>query len=244
MRGARPLDPSPGGWFTALLDAWPKGRLGAQERLRKYRIATRWRIASTRGGPRPSATAIAITLLVLELSVPQESLDDLFREILDQWPSYLAYGTSFWTIAGVWLVHHAIFRRLRYADPTLMLLNLVLLMAVSFLPYPTKLMAEAIQSAGAERVAVLFYGATLLVISVIVTSLGHYAAGRGALLAEGVSASDFQARIARLRPSLAFYGPLLVAEIFVPQLAAFGLLAVSLLATALPFHLRRRAAAN
>jgi uncharacterized membrane protein len=59
-------------------------------------------------------------------------------------------------IAGVWLVHHAIFRRLRYADPTVMLLNLVLLMAVSFLPFPTKLMAEAIESAGAERVAVIF----------------------------------------------------------------------------------------
>jgi uncharacterized membrane protein len=50
-------------------------------------------------------------------------------------------------IAGVWLVHHAILRRLAYADPTLVLLNLVLLMAVSFLPFPTKLMAEAIESA-------------------------------------------------------------------------------------------------
>ena len=188
--------------------------------------------------------AIAITLLVLELSVPEESLDELLQGILDQWPSYLAYGTSFWMISGVWLVHHAIFRRLRYADPTLMLLNLVLLMAVSFLPFPTKLMAEAIESVSAERVAVIFYGATLLLITLIVTSLGRYAAGHGALLAEGVSASDLQARIARLRPSLAFYGPLLVAAIFVPQLAAFGLLAVSLLATALPFLLRRRAASR
>jgi uncharacterized membrane protein len=45
--------------------------------------------------------AIAITLLVLELSVPAESFDDLLQGILDQWPSYLAHATSFWTIAGV-----------------------------------------------------------------------------------------------------------------------------------------------
>ena len=188
--------------------------------------------------------AIAITLLVLELSVPEESFDDLFRGILDEWPSYLAYGTSFWVIAGVWLVHHAIFRRLKYADPTLMLLNLVLLMAVSFLPFPTKLMAEAIESVSAERVAVIFYGATLLLITLIVTSLGRYAAGRGALLAEGISAAELQGAMTRLQPSVAFYGSLLVAAIFVPQLAAFGLLAVSLLATALPFLLRRRAASS
>jgi uncharacterized membrane protein len=188
--------------------------------------------------------AIAITLLVLELSVPAESFDDLLQGILDQWPSYLAYATSFWTIAGVWLVHHAIFRRLAYADPTLMLLNLVLLMAVSFLPFPTKLMAEAIESAGAERVAVLFYAGTLLAISAIVTSIGRYAASPDALHAEGISVPELHAMSTRLQPSLAFYGPLLVFAIFAPQPAAFGLLGVSVLVTALPFHLRRRASAR
>jgi uncharacterized membrane protein len=49
--------------------------------------------------------AIAITLLVLELSVPEDDCDDLFAGILDQWPSYLAYLTSFLTIGGVWLIH-------------------------------------------------------------------------------------------------------------------------------------------
>ena len=51
--------------------------------------------------------AIAITLLVLELSVPADEFDDLLAGILDQWPSYLAYLTSFLTIGGVWLVHTA-----------------------------------------------------------------------------------------------------------------------------------------
>lgn len=186
--------------------------------------------------------AIAITLLVLDLSVPAGSFDDLVRGILDQWPSYLAYATSFWTIAGVWLVHHGLFRRLAYADGRLMLMNLVLLMVVSFLPFPTRLMAEAIDSSSAERVAVLFYGAVLLLLSAIAASMGRYAAARTGLLAEGVSRSDVLGHASRVEPSLPFYGSLLLLAIFAPKVAAFGLLAVALLATALPFRWRRRLA--
>jgi Endosomal/lysosomal potassium channel TMEM175 len=53
--------------------------------------------------------AIAITLLVLDIGVPDEAFDDLWRGIGDQWPSYLAYATSFWTIGGLWIAHHALF---------------------------------------------------------------------------------------------------------------------------------------
>ena len=70
-----------------------------------------------------------------------------------------AYVTSFITIGGIWLVHHGIFRRLQYANSCVMLINLLLLMAVSFLPFPTKLLAEAIHEPDAERAAVIFYGA-------------------------------------------------------------------------------------
>ena len=115
--------------------------------------------------------AIAITLLILEVTVPETAFDNLWRGIADQWPSYLAYVTSFLTIGGIWLAHHGIFRRLQYANTPLMLINLLLLMAVSFLPFPTKLMAEAIQNSDAERAAVIFYGATLLVISILLRAL-------------------------------------------------------------------------
>ena len=90
--------------------------------------------------------------------MPETAFDNLWRGIADQWPSYLAYATSFITIGGIWLAHHGIFRRLQYANTPLMLINLLLLMAVSFLPFPTKLMAEAIHSSDAERAAVIFYG--------------------------------------------------------------------------------------
>jgi TMEM175 potassium channel family protein len=103
--------------------------------------------------------------------VPETAFDDLWRGILDQWPSYLAYVTSFITIGGIWLAHHGLFRRLKYANQRLMVINLLLLMTVSFLPFPTKLMAEAIHNSDAERAAVIFYGATLLVISSLLNAL-------------------------------------------------------------------------
>jgi uncharacterized membrane protein len=188
--------------------------------------------------------AIAITLLVLEISVPSEEFDDLFRGILDQWPSYLAYATSFWTIAGLWIVHHGIFRRMRYADVKVVGLNLTLLLAVSFLPFPTHLMAEAISSASAERVAVIFYGAVLLAISALMTAIARYVAASPPLLHDGVTRSDVLAVAAAFEPSLAFYGGLLVAAVFVPQLAAFGLLVLSILVIALPLIVRARRTAT
>jgi hypothetical protein len=59
--------------------------------------------------------AIAITLLVLDIRVPESEFNHLWHGIAHQWPSYLGYATSFVTIGGIWLAHHGIFRRLRYA---------------------------------------------------------------------------------------------------------------------------------
>jgi uncharacterized membrane protein len=86
--------------------------------------------------------AIAITLLVLDLAVPAVSDDDLLRSLADQWPSYVAYVASFSTIGAVWLAHSVITEYLDLADATLIRLNLLLLLAVSFLPFPTRLLAE------------------------------------------------------------------------------------------------------
>jgi uncharacterized membrane protein len=184
--------------------------------------------------------AIAITLLVLELSVPEDDFHDLLVGILDQWPSYLAYLTSFLTIGGVWLIHHAILRRMRYADSWIVRMNLVLLLVVSFLPFPTKLVAEAISSTSAERVAVLFYGATLLAISLIVSAMGRYVAARDALRREGVTASDVRTVVALAEPSLGFYASLVALSVFVPRVAAFGLLAVAAVTVVLPPRLVSR----
>jgi uncharacterized membrane protein len=80
--------------------------------------------------------AIAITLLVLELAVAEDAGSDLVRGILEQWPSYLAYVTSFLTIGAVWMAHSAATGALRAADGVLYRLNLLVLLVASFLPFP------------------------------------------------------------------------------------------------------------
>ncbi len=122
--------------------------------------------------------AIAITLLVLEIKVEPHALEHPWQAIADEWPSYLAYVTSFLTIGGVWMAHHALFHHLKSSTRSLMRLNILLLMVVSFLPFPTGLMAEALQtSRPAERAALVIYGATAFAIELL--DRGHDALRRG-----------------------------------------------------------------
>ncbi len=174
--------------------------------------------------------AIAITLLILEVNVPETAFDNLWRGIADQWPSYLAYVTSFITIGGIWLAHHGIFRRLQYANTPLMLINLLLLMAVSFLPFPTKLMAEAINSSDAERTAVIFYGLSLLVISCLISALWGSVARDRHLLQPEVSAKEFNAIALATTPSVGFYVGVIVLAVLAPKIAVFGYLLIAIVA--------------
>lgn len=172
--------------------------------------------------------AIAITLLVLDINVPESDFDDLWHGIADQWPAYLAYVTSFMTIGGLWLAHHSIFRRLRYVDTTLMRVNLLLLLAASFLPFPTRLMAEAIRNPDAERAAVIFYGGALLVISVLLTMMWRAIAVRPQLLHPEVGQGEADAISRATAPNIGFYVVATLVAILVPYVAAFGYLAISI----------------
>lgn len=173
--------------------------------------------------------AIAITLLVLELGVPEESFDDLWAGIAEQWPSYLAYVTSFLTIGVIWFIHHGMFRRLAFADATITRLNLLLLMLVALLPYPTKLMAEAINNSESERAAVIFYGLVLFVISALLSLIWRHVASNRDLIADGVSPEEVQQISRESTPNMAFYAVILLIAIVAPQVAAFGYLAVAIL---------------
>jgi TMEM175 potassium channel family protein len=173
--------------------------------------------------------AIAITLLVLDISVPTTGFDHMWSAIGDQWPSYVAYVTSFWTIGGLWIVHHGVFRRMRNADYTVLLMNLALLMFVAFLPFPTKLMADALQRTG-EHPAVLFYGATLFAISLTVSGIARYAAARPELVPDGSARDEVRDIAAQTTPSLGFYGVVIALAFLAPKVAVFGYLAISIIA--------------
>ena len=175
--------------------------------------------------------AIAITLLVLDIKIEPSQFDHLWRALGEEWPSYLAYVTSFLTVGGVWLAHHGLFSRLQAVDPVLMRLNLLLLMAVSFLPFPTGLMAGALQgSASAERAAVVVYGATAVLIEVLGAAAWRYAASRPGLLADHTAPlpETAQRRRGTLRGGL--YGlAIFVGILVLPRLAAFGYFLVAAL---------------
>ena len=131
--------------------------------------------------------AIAITLLVLEISIEPGQFDHLGRALLDEWPAYLAYVTSFLTVGSVWIAHHSLFTHLRFVDPVLLRLNLVLLLVAAFLPFPTAVMADAFDhTARAERVAIVFYGGVALLMEILLRSAIQYAQARPALHMPGV----------------------------------------------------------
>jgi TMEM175 potassium channel family protein len=174
--------------------------------------------------------AFAITLLVLDLHVPASEFNHLWRGIAHQWPSYLGYATSFLTVGGIWLVHYGIFRRVQYADRRVMQVNLVLLMAVAFLPFPTSLVAEAIRHADAERAAVIFYGASLLVISLLYSALWSAVASDRTLLKPDVSKKEVDAIARATTPNLGFYLAVILLAFIAPKVAAFGYLVIAIVA--------------
>jgi uncharacterized membrane protein len=173
--------------------------------------------------------AIAITLLVLEIHVPAGDFADLWHGILHQWPSYLAYVTSFAAIGGVWLAHHGVFHRLQAVNNQVMRVNLLLLMMVSFLPFPTKLVAEAIRDEDAARVAVIFYGIALFVVGALVAALWGAVLRDRELLKPEVTDDEVRQVTLALTPHLGFYIGATVFAIFAPRGAAFFYLAIAVL---------------
>jgi uncharacterized membrane protein len=115
----------------------------------------------------------AATLLVVDIALrpPGTALE----QVLHAWPDYLAYVVSFLTIGVGWLAHTAMTDRLARTDGLLLRINLLLLLVVAFLPFPTKLVAEALHHSGSERVFVTLYGLTLLAIRSLGFALDAYA---------------------------------------------------------------------
>jgi len=128
--------------------------------------------------------AIAITLLILEVKVPRHMPEGkLWQALLEQWPSYLAFLTSFFTIGVMWINHHRLFTLIRRCDDALLFINLMLLLGVTWIPFPTALLAEYVGHPGAWIGAVVYSG-SFFVIAIIFQVLWRYSTGRGRLLGD------------------------------------------------------------
>ena len=171
--------------------------------------------------------AIAVTLLVLDITVSGQAGQHLLRSVADVWPSYLAYVVSFATIGAAWLGHNAITEYLERTDAAFVRLNLLLLLVVSFLPFPTRLLADYIGQDSPERVAVTFYGISLLLASTLLMVLWRYAV-RAHLVRPDAADEEIQLLTERLTPGLAGYLVLIISGLFLPILAVIGYLAIAL----------------
>jgi uncharacterized membrane protein len=141
--------------------------------------------------------AIVITLLVLDIRVPEIPADLVSQElpsrILDLEPKFLSYVISFLVIAIYWQAHHRVFRPIRSYDSTLLWLNVLFLMAISFLPFPTSLLGEY----GEEQLSVVIYAATAAVASLLLVSISWYAAAEHRLVSSDLD--DEAERIQRVQ---------------------------------------------
>ncbi|HEY7356925.1 MAG TPA: TMEM175 family protein [Ktedonobacterales bacterium] len=130
--------------------------------------------------------AVAITLLVLEIKIPPPETSGLGLWVLNQWPSFLAYFISFTTILIMWINHHAIFNLIHRTDHTFMVINGVLLLLITFVNYPTAVLAEHLQAPARsdQTFAGAFYSATFVVTALAFQALWRYATYNRRLLSK------------------------------------------------------------
>ncbi len=169
--------------------------------------------------------AVAITLLVLNIKIPGlDSLGkllndrDLWPVLRDEWPSLVAYVTSFATIGIMWLNHHRLFVHIRRTNTVLLLLNLLLLLFIVFVPVPTALLAEYVVRPN-QHAAAIVYSGTFFLTACCFNLLWRYASYHNRLLGK---VADTRAVTAISGQYL--FGPLL-------YLVSFGLAWVNTLAS-------------
>jgi uncharacterized membrane protein len=160
--------------------------------------------------------AIAITLLILTVKVPKASelgAGGLSAALLAMWPQYLALVTSFATILAKWINHHRIFTYIQRSDHTLLYWNGLVLLLVTFLPFPTALMAEYLQRPEGNVAGAVFAG-TFVAITFAFKGLWNYVSKNGNLLAQNIHSDDIDQINNRLRfAPLLYLGPFAIAFI-------------------------------
>ncbi len=118
--------------------------------------------------------AIAVTLLVLDLPHPGGS-SRLAHDLIEDWPSYLAYLVSFVTIGVIWIEHVGLLSAVRFVNRRFLERTLVFLLFVSIIPWPTALAADYVTSGGGQaRTVAVLYASIMLLMSVSMTASWRY----------------------------------------------------------------------
>src|SRR5215218_6687590 len=110
-----------------------------------------------------------------KLKVPDVEPGGLSDALIESWPSYATYVVSFLTIGIIWVNHHAVLDRIRNVNRPLLFMNLVFLMAVAAIPFPTALLGDYLQAGHDERLAAAVYGGTMSLMGVTFGAIWAYA---------------------------------------------------------------------
>lgn len=187
--------------------------------------------------------AIAITLLVLELKVPPAGTD-LTTALLAEWPAYLGYLISFAFIGASWVAHNTTTTYLRAVNPVWMRLNLLVLLAVSLLPFTTSLMATHLNEAEAKVVTVLF-GVNLTIATALMSVMIRVAATTDGMAADEEAAVALSGFERERRVALFLQAGATLVAFIAPVTATVVFLGISFLLLFEPlWRLRRKARAG
>lgn len=174
--------------------------------------------------------AIAITLLVLNLKVPDGTPGTVVQQLRDQWTAYVAYLASFIYVGVVWVSHHALFTRIDRVDSGVLWRNLVLLLAVSVLPFPTATLAFAMQHGtySDQLASLVLYGLVAVGMACTWLIMFSYLDGRNDLLSDDVPVGFF--REERRRAAFGIASPVLTIAIGIiaPAVALLAFLVLPL----------------
>jgi uncharacterized membrane protein len=160
--------------------------------------------------------SIAITLLILEFKVPSyDSLPGglLSEALLKQWPSFFSFTVSFLTILIMWVNHHKLFKLIHKSDHAFLMLNGLLLMLITFVPYPTSVLAQYLRHPQVCTAAALYSG-TYFGIALAYNALWLYASHRHRLLGKSVDPARVRAITQQYRYGPIFYGVAFLASLW------------------------------
>lgn len=170
--------------------------------------------------------AIVITLLAVDLKLPAAGNTILIRELVNHWPSFFAFVTSFLTILIMWMSHHFVFNYVRRIDSRLMVLNGFLLLFVTVTPFTTSVMAQNILSPDANTAAMVYAGGFFL-LSVEWNALWHYASGGRRLLVRSITHEQIKAISFRCNLGLIFYLLALIVSFFSGLAGVIAIIVIS-----------------
>ena len=172
--------------------------------------------------------AIAATLLILTVEVPDLGKHSLSHELLRLWPAYVGYVVSFVTIGIIWVNHHTVLAQLRGIDRTFLFINVFFLLCIAFIPFPTRLLATYVRTDNGEAAAFV-YGITLTVTAIFFNLMWRYAIGAGGRLLRADADRRVVDGITRsYRPGVPMYAGATVVGVFQAEIGAALFAAIAL----------------